>query len=384
MSNLTFNDERLYIESHGTHISLLSKEYALFRFLYIHVNRVFSREQLLDRVWAGEYPVDRTVDDHVYRLRKKLKGLPGLKIETVRNVGYCLTQSISPDLSANESFKDPAVQEAMNGVFARYHRLGEGRAMLALANQKQMLGFELNVYYELYIHFVEGDLQWFLETSEPPMRERIYWLLLFYIFVNTSEHKSELCEQALDLRALPAYGHEEMEILNIANLYASEGKIEKAKHTLSRGREKAIANRLDGFLIPIEISELYIHLIDGQLQTAYRQSLYISELLEQAPYLRELADYQMLEGTRLWLSGEIAHGQQLLGQGLETFERSGFVPNRLLALHRVHHILQRQVRGSDMERLYFRKRAQEAERLGWSHSLQARLSVEIHRYLEAL
>ncbi|KAA0231979.1 winged helix family transcriptional regulator, partial [bacterium] len=50
--------------------------------------RPFSRDELLDRVWKGDYDVtDRTIDTHVQRLRKKL-GEQADAIQTVWGVGY--------------------------------------------------------------------------------------------------------------------------------------------------------------------------------------------------------------------------------------------------------------------------------------------------------
>ena len=67
-------------------------EYKLLKFLLAHPERVFSRSQLLDKVW-GDHAVieERTVDVHVLRLRKALKEAEGL-IKTVRSVGYMLSQ----------------------------------------------------------------------------------------------------------------------------------------------------------------------------------------------------------------------------------------------------------------------------------------------------
>ena len=53
--------------------------------------RVFSREQLLDNVWGHDVYVDeRTVDVHIGRLRKALKGKQGFTdpIRTIRGAGY--------------------------------------------------------------------------------------------------------------------------------------------------------------------------------------------------------------------------------------------------------------------------------------------------------
>ena len=76
----------------GSQIDIGNAEYKLLKFLLAHRERVFSRAQLLDKVW-GDHAVieERTVDVHVLRLRKALKGAEGL-IRTVRSVGYMLSE----------------------------------------------------------------------------------------------------------------------------------------------------------------------------------------------------------------------------------------------------------------------------------------------------
>jgi DNA-binding response OmpR family regulator len=71
----------------GEPVELTAKELDLLAFLLGHPGIVFSREQLLDRVWSLTYPGGtRTVDVHVAQLRRKLRR-PGL-IHTVRGSGY--------------------------------------------------------------------------------------------------------------------------------------------------------------------------------------------------------------------------------------------------------------------------------------------------------
>ncbi|MEB0133978.1 response regulator [Actimicrobium sp. CCC2.4] len=67
-------------------------EFKLLKFFLAHPDRVFSRTQLLDKVW-GDHAVieERTVDVHVLRLRKALKEAEHL-IRTVRSVGYMLSE----------------------------------------------------------------------------------------------------------------------------------------------------------------------------------------------------------------------------------------------------------------------------------------------------
>ncbi len=73
----------------GQPIDLTFMEYELLRFLVEHPGRVWTREQLLSKVWGYEYYGGaRTVDVHVRRLRAKLGEERASWISTVRSVGY--------------------------------------------------------------------------------------------------------------------------------------------------------------------------------------------------------------------------------------------------------------------------------------------------------
>jgi two-component system, OmpR family, phosphate regulon response regulator PhoB len=79
----------------GKQIDIGNTEYKLLKFLMAHRERVFSRAQLLDKVW-GDHAVieERTVDVHVGRLRKVLGPAEGL-VRTIRSVGYMLSEKQS-------------------------------------------------------------------------------------------------------------------------------------------------------------------------------------------------------------------------------------------------------------------------------------------------
>jgi DNA-binding response OmpR family regulator len=73
----------------GEPMSLTYQEFRLLRFLMQHPNEVFTRDQLLARVWSYDYfGGPRTVDIHIRRLRAKLDHPLEECIETVRCVGY--------------------------------------------------------------------------------------------------------------------------------------------------------------------------------------------------------------------------------------------------------------------------------------------------------
>jgi DNA-binding response OmpR family regulator len=70
-------------------LDLTYMEYELLKFFTTHPGKVFTREQLLSRVWGYEYYGGaRTVDVHVRRLRAKLGEEHANLIQTVRSVGY--------------------------------------------------------------------------------------------------------------------------------------------------------------------------------------------------------------------------------------------------------------------------------------------------------
>ena len=72
----------------GQEISLTLKEFELLCLLLENQGFVFTRDQLLNRIWGYEYDGEsRTVDVHIRNLRQKL-GVCGNCIETVRGVGY--------------------------------------------------------------------------------------------------------------------------------------------------------------------------------------------------------------------------------------------------------------------------------------------------------
>ena len=76
-------------------LELTPKEYEMLKLLAENAGKVFSREQLLEKIWDYEYFGDtRTVDVHVRHLRAKLERVPEMAeaIETVRGVGYRLAK----------------------------------------------------------------------------------------------------------------------------------------------------------------------------------------------------------------------------------------------------------------------------------------------------
>ncbi|MEW5850167.1 MAG: response regulator transcription factor [Myxococcota bacterium] len=72
----------------GSALELTKMEFSLLKLLMENPGRVFSREELLNRVWGFEsYPTTRTIDTHILQLRQKFGAE---RFETVRGIGYRL------------------------------------------------------------------------------------------------------------------------------------------------------------------------------------------------------------------------------------------------------------------------------------------------------
>ena len=88
--NIEISKQKYELKLAGKSIDIPPKELELLYFLASNYNRVFTRDQLLDKVWGFDYLGDsRTVDVHVKRLREKLEGVSDKWIlKTVWGVGY--------------------------------------------------------------------------------------------------------------------------------------------------------------------------------------------------------------------------------------------------------------------------------------------------------
>ncbi len=87
--DLTLNIPKKKVFINGEDISLTKKEFEILLLLLQNQGRVFSREDILTKVWNDEsYVLDRTIDVNITRLRKKI-GQYGKLIVTRLGYGYC-------------------------------------------------------------------------------------------------------------------------------------------------------------------------------------------------------------------------------------------------------------------------------------------------------
>lgn len=88
LGGVILDDQRRSVTVDGVAVELTFKEYELLKLLMSRPGTVFSRQQILEKIWGIDFDMDtRTVDMHVKTLRQKL-GSHGSIVQTVRNVGY--------------------------------------------------------------------------------------------------------------------------------------------------------------------------------------------------------------------------------------------------------------------------------------------------------
>jgi two-component system alkaline phosphatase synthesis response regulator PhoP len=87
---IVLDEGRHEVTRSGEPVPLTAREFQLLATLAAHPGHVFTRAQLLERVWGDDYYDDHVVDVHVANLRKKIEDDPANPryVETVRGVGY--------------------------------------------------------------------------------------------------------------------------------------------------------------------------------------------------------------------------------------------------------------------------------------------------------
>lgn len=89
IGDVIFDGDKYEVRYHEQVIHLPLKQFELAFELAKNPNQIFTREQLIEKIWGMDYDgFDRTVDVHIKRIRENLGHLPGFKVVTVRGLGY--------------------------------------------------------------------------------------------------------------------------------------------------------------------------------------------------------------------------------------------------------------------------------------------------------
>lgn len=381
--SLQFDEGSYTVSQRLDSIRLLAKEFALLHFLYENKDKAFTRSQLLDRVWPLEYPVERTVDDHIYRLRKKLKRWEEISLDTVRGYGYRLAlRENRAVLPPNPSIHDPEMQEVVHGLLRKYHLFGQGNSIQTLVRQQEALGVRIEPYYQLYLHFIQGDLEWLMNTAQFPLEERLYWLLIYVHALVEPAESLVLYKQAIHSSVLPAEHRQELRILNIIDIYAETGQYQEARKQLEETYRVMETKQLTYFKLPVSIAALSVELWGGSGEAVEEQIAVLRTQLKDAPYLREIGRFQVLEGCWLLRQGRVREAELRLDDGLEVLKMSLNAPLYLNSAYQIllfmdHHRVEGRLR-SKYQQIY------EKIRKSYGAPIYGQQIVDtIHRFLSS-
>jgi len=338
----------------GETIHLLPKEFALLEFLYRNRDQSFTRQELLDRVWPLECPVDRTVDDHIYRLRKKLKPWEhAFAIETVRGYGYRLVQRHTS--AARPLLQDNAFRESVTTLFRKYHGLGMGAAMQTLAANQDVLGIELDPFYRVYVRFVTGDFGWIAETKELDFWEKAVYLLHAYAAMERNARNVLPFYERIEEHEhrLPAGWRIDTEV-NRVSLLLEAGQLDQAQARLRALAPVVAAMNSDSFSVIFHVKQLYCAIHAGNKELARDVIDLVERRLEHVPMQRELGIFTIAKGLWGCTRDNQPDAWVLVDQGLDILKQTRFVPHLIAGVRHILQCLERFDCGAERLRMYNR------------------------------
>lgn len=350
--NWSLDENNLSITAGQRTIPLLPKEFNLLAFLLQNPGRVFARDQLLDAVWADEAPVDRTVDDHVYRLRKKLRSLQAsgessIAIETVRSKGYRLVivgESRNVGAISNPMLQSPEYKEQIRNMFDQYVLYGHGSALRTLANQPEVFGVDADIELYLRAQFQAGNFRAVVE-SRYPFTMKLFWLLSLYRSIHANHRQAlKYLDAAVSAYLLPTEQHLEIQCFHIPGLHLQIGNLERAKQMIADAIMTTETMDLEGYRPAIRMLEVMCALYQRRLADVRSGLDRVEELLVQYPWQREAAHHQIVEGLYELITGNPVTGRRLVLTGIDRLEQIG-IPGHLIIrvqeqLHFVTHVAQ--------------------------------------------
>jgi DNA-binding winged helix-turn-helix (wHTH) protein len=344
--SIQLNEDNFQLSLAGTTITLLPKEFALFYFLYQHHDQTFTRESLLDHVWPLEEPVDRTVDDHVYRLRKKLKEWNSyVTLETVRGTGYRLRLT-TPSETSTPSLKDEHFQQHFTQLLTKYHLFGQGEALQTLAGQQQILGTRLVPFYDMYTELLKGNWA-ILQKESIPFRDRAYFMLVLSGLIEDNPATGKrLIEQLLKTDLLPMERKWELQSLDLVFFHIWCGDFKSAGQMLDWAFEKVLEHKLEGFKLAILIQQIFPICMTESFLAAENKMREIEPLLKEKPYLRELSYFNLSKGLCYLSIGDIRNGKAYLEEGITIIKQAKFELQYFHALTHLTHCT-KQLLGND-------------------------------------
>ncbi len=349
---IRFNLNDFSVSVDGKTITLLPKEFSLLQFLCENKKHSFPRAQLLDAVWGLENPGERTVDDHVYRIRRKLKEVSHIvQIDTVRGLGYKLT--LQESRRESPFLQDRELNAKYSELFNKYWLYGHGAAMGLLAENRDVLGIRLDPQHALYLSFMAGDFHTVINTAEVSFFEKVFYLLHIYRIIQFDAAKTlQVVEKVMAQGyRLPQHHREELEF-NLISINTEAGKIGEAEQKL-RAAERAVALcKDDGYSLFLHIDKIMLSFVKGDMPSVERHLGDAEKLLATNPYLRESGMIKIAKGLWLIYLGRRTEGGLAVSEGLAVLKQSQFVPHYIFAVHIILLFLDRYVDDAAAQQKY--------------------------------
>ncbi|WP_462406785.1 winged helix-turn-helix domain-containing protein [Gracilibacillus sp. Marseille-QA3620] len=331
MDTVKFSPNDYKVNYHSEVIVFLPKEFQLFKFLYQNPSRIFTRDELLDAVWSLETPIDRTIDDHIYRVRKKIQPLaPAILIETVRGQGYRLVTKKEPD---NPLIHEKDITSHFLSLYHKYHLYGQGDALKLLEDNQTLLGFELDLPSQMYLQFMKGNFAWFLEKENIPFWEKCYYYLHIFSFAELDKQKclDYFC-RALSSKELPEHHRLEITLLNRLSFLIFTKQTDEALHLLIQSKQEIHEKRLVGFLPILALLEGYLVLLQKDSRLMEDTMIDISKTLSTYPYAREQASCTVLQGIFCFVKNDFVNGEKYVDKGFQLSHKAKYIPGILINL----------------------------------------------------
>ncbi|WP_158234700.1 winged helix-turn-helix domain-containing protein [Lentibacillus sediminis] len=315
---MNFSQEDYSVTLEETKVTLLRKEFHLLKFLYQNKGRAFSRAELLDAVWPLEEPTDRTVDDHIYRLRKKLFPFRNIvQIKTVKGLGYLLKmeeQQPEPFMPVPKE-----ISEHANQLFNTYYKYGQGKALKELMSN-QTLGYPLEEKQQTLL-WLRSDFESLLENLDT--NENKFVPLMLYAYVENDKVKViSTHEKVLHKNILDEKERMDISCFSLPMLYMKVDKPGLAMQLVTK-ELNAIKTSDHGFLPLLKLMKAMILLYEHKMDEAKEGLAAVEMELKRHPYLREQGAFRVVKGLFHIANGERQTGKSMIAEGIQTIDQTG-------------------------------------------------------------
>ncbi|WP_419893536.1 winged helix-turn-helix domain-containing protein [Oceanobacillus kimchii] len=315
---MRFSQENFSITLDGKEVKLLRKEFLLLKYLYENRERAFSRDELLDAVWPLEEPTIRTVDDHIYRLRKKLFSFQNmLTINTVKGLGYYL------QLKDQNKFSIPVPEEITqqaNQLLNTFYKYGQGKVLKEILTN-ETLGFFINDKQETVLLWLRSDFVSLLKKMNTI--ENIFVPLLLYGFIESDTEKViKIHEKVLQKNILSEKERMDISCFSLPMWYLKSNK-PKISLQLVQKELNAIQKTNHGFLPFLKIMKTSIYLYENRIKKVKSELIEVENMLIRLPFLREQGALKVLKGLILIKKRRENDGQNIINDGIQVIHQSG-------------------------------------------------------------